>query len=56
MLGVPLVEAHRLQKFAVVACGYLWFTRSKAHHDGIIQNAPVISTTINKIALEHYSS
>jgi hypothetical protein len=54
MLGVPPVETHRFQIFAVVACDYLWFSRNKAYHDGIILNALSISTTINRIALEHY--
>jgi hypothetical protein len=56
MLGVPLVETHRFQIFVVGACYYLWFTRSKAHHYGIISNALSISTSINKTALEHYSA
>jgi hypothetical protein len=41
------------KNFAAVACDYLWFTRNKAHHEGIIPNALIISTTINKTALEH---
>jgi hypothetical protein len=56
MLGVPLAEAHRFQIFAAVACDYLWFTRNKAHHDGIFPNALIISTTIDKTTLEHYSA
>lgn len=55
MLGVLLAETHWFQIFAAVACDYLWFTRNKAHRDGIILNALIISTTINKTALEHYS-
>jgi hypothetical protein len=54
MLGVPPAETHKFQIFVVVACDYLWFTRNKTHHDGIIPNALIISTTINKTALEHY--
>jgi hypothetical protein len=56
MLGFSPTETYRFQIFAAVACDYLWFTRNKAHHDGIILNALIISTTINKIALEHYSA
>jgi hypothetical protein len=54
MLGVPPAETHKFQIFVVVACDYLWFTKNKTHHDGIIPNALIISTTINKTALEHY--
>jgi len=56
MLGVPPAETHRFQIFAAVACDYLWFTRNKAYHDGIIPNAFLISTTINKTAQEHFSA
>lgn len=49
---------HVTMEFVVVpvACDYLWFTRNKAHHDGIILNALIISATINKTTLEHYSA
>jgi hypothetical protein len=56
MLGIPPTETHRFQIFVVVAYDYLWFIRNKAYHDGIIPNALLISTTINKIALEHFSA
>jgi hypothetical protein len=32
---------------------YLWFLRNKAHHDDLIPNALIISSTINKTVLEH---
>lgn len=50
MLGVSPTKTHKFQIFAAVACDYLWFTRNKAYHDGIIPNALLISTTINKTA------
>jgi hypothetical protein len=56
MLGVPPAETHRFQIFATVAFDYLWFIRNKAYHDGTIPNALLISTTINKIAPEHFSA
>jgi len=56
MLGVPPAETHRFQIFADVACDYLWFTRNKVYHDGTIPNALLISTTINKTALEVWKS
>jgi hypothetical protein len=55
MLGAPPAETHRFLIFAIVACNYLWFTGNKAHYDDIIPNALIISTTINKTTLEHYS-
>jgi hypothetical protein len=56
MPGIPQTEAHMFQIFVVVACDYLWFTRNKSHHDGLIPNALVISATINKTVLEHHSA
>jgi hypothetical protein len=53
-LGISPTEIHRFQIFAAVACDYLWFIRNKAHHDDIIPNAILISTTINRITLEHF--
>jgi hypothetical protein len=54
MIGVPPAKTHRFQSFATVACDYLWFTRNKTHHDGIISNVLIISITINKTAPKHY--
>jgi hypothetical protein len=56
MIGILQAEAYMFQIFAAVACDYLWFTRNKAHHDGLIPNALVISSTINKTVLEHHSA
>jgi len=53
LIGIPHAEAHMFQIFAVVACDYLWFTKNKAHHEGLIPNDLVISSTINKTILEH---
>lgn len=55
-IGIPQVEIHLFQIFAVIACDYLWFIRNKAHHDGLIPNALIISSTINKTVLEHHSA
>jgi hypothetical protein len=55
-LGLPQTEIHRFQIFTAVACDFLWFTRNKAYHDGLLSDALVISTTINKLALEHFSA
>jgi hypothetical protein len=55
-LGLPQTEIHRFQIFAAVACDFLWFTRNKAYHDGLIPYALATSTTINKLALEHFSA
>jgi hypothetical protein len=56
MLEVPPAETQRFQIFVAVAYDYLWFIRNKAYHDGIILNALIISTTINKTTLEHFSA
>jgi hypothetical protein len=56
MIGIPQAEIHLFQIFAAVACDYLWFIRNKAHHDGLIPNALIISSTINKTVLEHHSA
>jgi len=54
LLGIPQVEAHLFQTFAVVTYDYLWFIKNKAHHEGLIPNDLVISYTINKNVLEHH--
>ena len=33
-LGIPLVDCHKFQIFAFVACDILWFYRNKAFHNG----------------------
>jgi hypothetical protein len=48
MIGIPQAEIHLFQIFAAIACDYLWFIKNKAHHDGLIPNALVISSTINR--------
>jgi len=48
-----ILNPHRL--LAAVTCDYLWFIRNKAHHEDLILNALVISSTINKTVLEHQS-
>jgi len=35
------------QIFAVIAYDHIWFSQNKAHHEGIVQNALVISANIN---------
>jgi hypothetical protein len=55
LLGISQAEAHMFQIFAAVTCDYLWFIRNKAHHEDLILNALVISSTINKTVLEHQS-
>jgi hypothetical protein len=54
MLGIPQFDIHLFQIFVAVACDYIRFVRNKAHHDGLIPNAIVIFTAINKTVLEHY--
>jgi hypothetical protein len=55
-IGIPQTATHMFQIFAAVACDQLWFSRNKAHHDKIVPNALTISTTINKLVLEHHSA
>jgi len=44
------------QIFATIACYYIWFVRNKTHRDDLIPDTLVISTTINRIVLEHHSA
>jgi hypothetical protein len=44
------------QIFAAISCDYFWFIRNKAHHDGFILNALIISSTLNKTVLKHHSA
>jgi hypothetical protein len=52
-LLVPLLDHHKFQIFAAVACNILWFYRNKAFHEGASFNAILVSNHINKISLEH---
>ena len=33
--GVPLVDKHKFQNFAFVACDILWFYQNKALHEDV---------------------
>jgi hypothetical protein len=55
-LGIPLMDCHKFQIFASVACDILWFYRNKAFHDGISFDACNVSAHINKIAIEHFQA
>jgi hypothetical protein len=54
--GIPLMDQHKFQIFAAVACDILWFYRNKAYHDGLSYDAISVSRHINKITLEHYQA
>ena len=54
--GIPLVDLHKFQIFAAVACNILWFYRNKAYHDGNTFDAISVSRHINKITLEHFQA
>jgi hypothetical protein len=55
-LGISLVNCHRFQIFAAVACDILWYYRNQAFHNESIFDARNISKHINKIALEHFQA
>jgi hypothetical protein len=55
-LGIPLVDRHKFQIFASVACDIIWFYRNKAFHDGITFDAHSVFAHINKISLEHFQA
>jgi hypothetical protein len=55
-LGIPLVEKHKFQIFASVACDILWFYRNKALHDAASFDARSVLIHINKIFLEHFQA
>jgi hypothetical protein len=55
-LGIPLVDRHKFQIFASVACDILWFYMNKAFHDGISFDACNVSVHINKISLKHFQA
>jgi hypothetical protein len=54
--GIPLVDQHKFQIFAAMACDILWFYRNKAYHDAISYDAIFVSKHINKITLEHFQA
>jgi hypothetical protein len=47
---------HLFQIFASVACDLLWFNKNKAMHDGVSPYVLVLSSSINKVHLEHFSA
>jgi hypothetical protein len=51
--GIPKSETHLFQIFAAVLCDLLWFSRNKAHHEGIIPNISILASTIRNTALVH---
>ena len=53
-LGIPVIDEHKFQIFASVACDILWFYRNKALHDNVSFEARMVSHHINKISLEHF--
>ena len=55
-LGIPLVDRHKFQIFASVACVILWFYRNKTFHYGITFDARNVSAHINKISPEHFQA
>jgi hypothetical protein len=55
-LGIPWVDCHKFQIFALVACDILWYYRNKAFHDRISLDARNVSTHINIIALELFQA
>jgi hypothetical protein len=55
-LGIPLVDHHKFQIFASVACDILWFYMNKALHDDLSFDAHRVSFHINKITLEHFQA
>jgi hypothetical protein len=56
-IGIPLVDSHKFQIFAAVACDILWFYRNKAFHERAYSfNAISVSKHINKISLEYFQA
>ena len=55
-LNIPLVDCHKFQIFASVACDILWYYKNKAFHDGITFDARGVSAHINKIFIEHFQA
>jgi hypothetical protein len=55
MIGIPIVDTHFFQIFAMVACNRIWFSRNKAFHEGLIPNALSVSSSINQVSRAHFS-
>jgi hypothetical protein len=56
MIGIPLVDTHFFQIFAMVACDRIWFSRNKAFHEGLIPNALFVSSSVNQVSRAHFST
>jgi hypothetical protein len=55
-IGIPLVDTHLFQIFAMVACDQIWFSRNKAFHEGLVPNALFVSSTVNQVSRTHFSA
>jgi hypothetical protein len=42
--GIPKFESHLFQIYAAVLCDLLWFSRDKAHHEGIISDISILAS------------
>lgn len=54
VVGIPKTNVHLFQIYAFVSCDLMWFSRNRAVHDGVIANVLVLSSSINKVSLEHH--
>jgi len=55
-IGIPLMDTHLFQIFAMAACDQIWFSRNKAFHEGLVPNALSVSSTVNHVSMTHFSA
>jgi hypothetical protein len=51
--GIPETDSQLFQIFASVICDLLWFSRSKAAHDGTISDITSLANSIRRTSLDH---
>jgi hypothetical protein len=49
-IGIPLVDTHLFQIFAMVACDQIWFSRNKTFHESLVPNALFVSSIVNQVS------
>jgi hypothetical protein len=50
--GIPFVDIHLFQIYAIVLCDMLWFSRSQTIHKGILPDITKFANNIMRLSLD----
>ena len=54
--GIPLVDTHLFQIYAIELCDMMWFSRNQAIHKGLLPEASKFAANIKRLSLDHYAT